>query len=739
MIDPNECEYIKADSIQSRQYQIAIAEKCVGKNSLVVLPTGLGKTIIAVLVAAKTLELFPPDSKIVIMAPTRPLINQHYESFLNFLTISEDEFTVLTGKVSPDKRAELFQKNRILFYTPQTLRNDLVRAQYDLTKVCLIIFDEVHHASGDYPYTTIAELYAVQNPDGNILSLTASPGASKERIAELCHILRVSPENTHFRTRKDHDVKNYLKPMDIYRISVELTELMKVCRERIYYLLEQRLQYLSQLGFLEESGTKLIDKVIRKDLLKLNTELVSAVKGTGSKTGLYAALSVNAQALILYHILELIEQQGLDNVLDYLERKVYQESLKKRSSKAVKVLASEQVLKQIYLSLKKAYELDPEHLIHPKHTVLAKILEEEISKNPAARIVVFVKLRVSVKNIVNKLRTIEAIKPVRFVGQATKSKSDKGLSQKKQIEILKQFKEGEFNVLVSTNVGEEGLDIAECDMVVFYDVVASEIRLIQRKGRTARHRAGKVVILYTSDTNDEVYLRIAMNKLKRMDVNLRNPGDIKNYYEEQQKELLDYENEFKEDGNDDFEDGSFDEDYLKQPQDLNSSCDSSSKQSNLASFAANQKKSENLSKLEKSSTNMIKSAPVKLSQALPVRFGLRRKLADEGISFEVRPSKIHIELFSKVIVQVFSTDRGYKDTVEKLRSFVTSLDRDYDLIIAAVNFTSYKENIEGERRLFRQKIEQLGKHIEASVVPIDNEEELRFIVKGVLDYNSKNL
>ena len=108
--------------IEFRKYQKVIADSCINKNSLVVLPTGLGKTIIAVLVAAETLELYPPNSKIIMLAPTRPLINQHYESFAKFLNVSEDNFYVLTGKIPPEHRADLYKENRILFYTPQTLR-----------------------------------------------------------------------------------------------------------------------------------------------------------------------------------------------------------------------------------------------------------------------------------------------------------------------------------------------------------------------------------------------------------------------------------------------------------------------------------------------------------------------------------------------------------------------------------------------------------------------------------------
>ncbi|MFX0027202.1 MAG: DEAD/DEAH box helicase, partial [Candidatus Hermodarchaeota archaeon] len=521
-----ENEFIKELNIEYRKYQVEIAKKCVNKNSLVVLPTGLGKTIIAIFVAAYTLENFPSNSKIIILAPTRPLINQHYRTFKKLLTIPENQFVVLTGRVNPEKRTELFTEHQVIFYTPQTLRNDLVKRRYSLTTTCLIIFDEAHHASGDYPYPLIADEYLDQNPDGNILALTASPGASQKKISELCKNLHIRKENIHTRTRTDRDVKTYLKPMDIYKVGVDLTELMEDVYTVIQKLLKERLQYLSQLGFLNVAAEKLVEKIFRKDLLKLNTQLVRLLNEDGDKTGLYTALSVNAQALILYHMIDLIEQQGLDVLLKYLE-KMRGDAKKKSSSKAVKILASEYRLYQLYVELLKHHDLNPESLIHPKYNILKKIILEQLENTPDSRILVFVKLRDSVRNIVKKLNTIENIKTTRFVGQATKSMDDKGLSQKNQLEILEKFKQGFYNVLVSTNVGEEGLDIAECDLVIFYDVVASEIRFIQRKGRTARHREGRVIILYCKNTHDDVYLRIAMSKLKRMNVNLKSQGKHK--------------------------------------------------------------------------------------------------------------------------------------------------------------------------------------------------------------------
>ncbi|MFX1395150.1 MAG: DEAD/DEAH box helicase family protein, partial [Promethearchaeota archaeon] len=335
--------FLKEEKIEYRKYQKKIVEKCLNKNSLVVLPTGLGKTIIAVLITAKTLEQYPANSKIIMMAPTRPLINQHYDSFVKFLSIPEDKFCVITGQIDPELRAEIYHEYQMLFYTPQTLRNDLVNRRYSLKETCLIIFDEAHHAVGDYPYTLIADEYEDQNPDGIILGLTASPGSSKKKIDALCQNIHVAPQNTHFRTRKDKDVKIYLKSLDIYKIGVDLTDLMEETYSILRLLTEERLHYLSQMSFLDVKADVLFEKVIRKDLLKLNSQLIHIINGDGDKTGVYSAISINAQALILYHMIELVEQQGLDNLLDYLD-KLYKDALKSNSSKAIKFLASDHKL-----------------------------------------------------------------------------------------------------------------------------------------------------------------------------------------------------------------------------------------------------------------------------------------------------------------------------------------------------------------------------------------------------------
>ncbi len=701
--------YLREKHIEHREYQLKIAKECISENSLVVLPTGLGKTIIGVYVAAGTLKNFPPKSKIVVLAPTRPLINQHYDSFKNLMTIPEEEFVVLTGKTVPEKRVELFHENQIIFYTPQTLRNDLVNRKYNLENVCLIVFDEAHHATGDYAYTLIADEFVDQNPDGTILGLTASPGSSKEKINILCENLHIPLKNIHTRTRKDTDVKTYLKPMDVYKIGVNLTELMGDAYMAIQTLLEERLQYLSQLGFLGVKAVKLYTKVIRKDLIKLNSELIRLVKGDGDKTGVYSALSVNAQALILFHMLELIEQQGLDVLLIYLT-KVKLDARKKTSSKAVKILASDHRINQIYIELKKNEDLSPEQLIHPKFYVLEKLLLQEFKINPESRVLVFVKLRDSVKNIVKKLKTTntDVIRPARFVGQSTKSKDDKGMSQKNQLAILEQFKQGHYNILVSTNVGEEGLDIAECDLVIFYDVVASEIRFIQRKGRTARHREGKVIILYCKDTHDEIYMHIALSKLKKMNVNLKSGQQLRTSYAKVPKKMI-------------VEESPLEEPHSEPPRKV----EAHQKQGNLQAFLQ-----------DSSSSNEIvqKMAEIKISQSLPVKYGIRKNLQRDQIHFEVVKSINHITMFDRVIIQALDPNQFEKEALLKK---ISHLSKKYKLFVSIFDFVDFSENYQHEERLLKREIKDWGLNNDLKAILIDLPEELYFIVKNIYLHSKK--
>ncbi|MFX0019554.1 MAG: helicase-related protein, partial [Candidatus Hermodarchaeota archaeon] len=409
------------------------------------------------------------------------------------------------------------------------------------------------------------------------------------------------------------------------------------------------------------------------------------------------------QALILYHMIDLIEQQGLDVLLRYLE-KMRGDAKKKSSSKAVKVLASEYRLYQLYVELLKHHDFTPETLIHPKYKILKQIILEQLENTPGSRILVFVKLRDSVRNITNKLNTVESIKTTRFVGQATKSTDDKGLSQKNQLEILEKFKQGFYNVLVSTNVGEEGLDIAECDLVIFYDVVASEIRFIQRKGRTARHREGRVIILYCKNTHDEIYLKIAMNKLKRMNVNLKSQGKQKTFLPRAS--------------------------VIQKAQEktvpkvaLNTMPVKREHQAGLLKFIHDHKTSTERKFLEK----------VKVSKSLPVKFGLRKKFQKEGFQFSIINMDEHIIIYEKVLVQIYSSESIDKPLQNELCNFAKAFHHKYELIIIILDFIDFTERINGELRVIKQKVKEFAEKTQIQIVIIEDVEELYFIIKNIIE------
>ena len=197
---------IKRNMISHRDYQTNIVEKCSHKNSLVVLPTGLGKTIIGILLLTKVFEKYP-QGKVLILAPTRPLVSQHAQSCKKLLNIREEKIISFTGKISPEKRVFLFKDSRIIISTPQVVKNDLERERYSLSPVCLIIFDEAHRTRGNYAYTFISEEYITSCSDPLILGLTASPGKNYEIIQDLCDNLYI--ENVIFKTYEDKDVIKY--------------------------------------------------------------------------------------------------------------------------------------------------------------------------------------------------------------------------------------------------------------------------------------------------------------------------------------------------------------------------------------------------------------------------------------------------------------------------------------------------------------------------------------------------
>ena len=494
-------EFILPDSLEYRQYQNNIADSAAKASTLVVLPTGMGKTIIALLVIAK--ELKKKNNKILFLSPTKPLVAQHAQFLKNFLLI-DDPIVLFTGEISPEKRKEQWNRSRIIVSTPQVIENDIISKRIDLKEVSLIVFDEGHRAVGNYSYVFISETYRRQRDERLSLGMTASPGNDLSKILEVCKNLEIS--NIEIRTKYDRDVRPYVHDLKIQWKEIPLPNEFSHIIQLLRKALSNRLKTLKEIEMIDSASISLINRTKLLDVQKrIQEELRSTPKP--SKL-LYQAASAQNAALKLYHGIELLQTQGVNALRNYFQR-MGNEALSKGGSKASRDIMKDTTVLEA-LAHTKSLEIE-----HPKIPEIVKIVKDQLTINKDSKIIIFTHYRDTSSYVLNQLQNLDSAKPVRFVGQAGKWE-DKGLTQKEQVEIIRKFKEGIYNVLIATSVAEEGLDIPSTDLVVFYEPVPSEIRTIQRRGRTARKMPGKVIILITKGTPDEGYYWSARRKERTM-------------------------------------------------------------------------------------------------------------------------------------------------------------------------------------------------------------------------------
>jgi Fanconi anemia group M protein len=488
-------KFLNYDKIKPRLYQELIASTAVQKNTLCILPTGMGKTLVAIMAAAYRLENFP-SSKILMVAPTRPLVNQHMKNFSDLMNLEKTEFIALTGKIHPNDRKVLYSKGKLFFATPQLIRNDIENKILDLTDYSIIIVDECHRSVKKYAYTSVIDYYLKQSSHPLILGLTASPGGIKDKIEEVKKSLHI--EAVEIRTEKDYDVQPYVQEIKVERVYVELPEELK----KIRTYLEQA--YIKRLEWLITSKLIYSMKVTKRELLDLQKEIGKMYEQTRDFM-VAKALTTCAQAIKIEHAIGLLETQGITQLYKY-----FLDLEKNKKSMATRNVLNDP---KVVSAIKETKELFVKGIEHPKLEKLLEIVKKEVEMNHRTKIIVFANYRSSVEKIVKMLQ-LNGIEAREFIGQAVKD--GKGLKQKEQIEILNEFDLELFNVLTATQVGEEGLSLSEVNLVVFYEPVPSEIRKIQRSGRTARTAPGKVIFLITKNTRDEGYYWSAIHKEMRM-------------------------------------------------------------------------------------------------------------------------------------------------------------------------------------------------------------------------------
>ena len=480
---------LRRGALEDRAYQRHIAETCLQRSTLVILPTGMGKTAIAVRVLAETLRT--KGGKVLFLAPTKPLVEQH-ATYVRATTVLED-VAVFTGELPPEDRKLAWRGAKLVASTPQVIENDLRAGRLDLSAVTLCVFDEAHRAIGDYAYVDVAREYG-----GLVLAMTASPGSSAEKIVQVCDNLRIPLGNWEIRVPTDPDVVDYTHDIAYERLTVDVPEDARPVIARL------RAVYDTHVDDMKRRGWITAPRPTMRDLLALGTATRQRLDSGDKDPSLYQILSKQAMAVKVNHAVELAETQGLAAVKTYLERLE-----RDRTTRANRTLLKDKRLLEA-LAL-----LDKPTGEHPKVAAALRVVGEQFARKPDSRVIVFAHYRDTVDMLTERLTAAPGVRPARFVGQAARVEAA-GLTQKEQVALLDQFRAGAVNTLVSTSIGEEGLDVPETDLVVFYEPVPSEIRTIQRRGRTGRVRAGRMVLLVTRDTRDEAYMYSARRKEKRM-------------------------------------------------------------------------------------------------------------------------------------------------------------------------------------------------------------------------------
>lgn len=494
---------IRPGVLDDRRYQASIAQAAVDHNTLVVLPTGLGKTAIALRVAAEAL-LRSPTKSILFLAPTRPLVAQHAQSVRD--TLLAPPITVLTGTLSPEQRATRLVPPQVVVATPQVIANDLAPGALSLRDFSLIIFDEAHRAVGDYPYAAIGQANRA-GAHARVLAMTASPGSRRDRIREVWANLGI--ERFEYRTATDPDVVPYVHAIGVETVPVKVPPEVQELATRFRAAVQRQVKALVGVGYLTDgvAGS-------RRDFLALGEQLrrqLDAVRrrGADAPANLWSAITAQSTAMKALHALELIESQGTDQLRTFLA-----DQDKPRNGRVTpaqrRFLSDPDVVRVRALLAQMTVDL-------PKVERSVEIVRDELHRNPEARVILFTQYRDTADAVVRALAGAgdPSIRPARFVGQSARG-DDAGLSQKGQSEVLARFRLGEVNCLVATSVAEEGLDIPSTDLVIFYEPVPDVIRTIQRRGRTGRAHRGRAVVLVAEGTRDVGLARSAGARERRM-------------------------------------------------------------------------------------------------------------------------------------------------------------------------------------------------------------------------------
>ncbi|XP_024868330.1 Fanconi anemia group M protein, partial [Temnothorax curvispinosus] len=509
--------WIYPENYPVRQYQYNIVQSALYRNTLVCLPTGLGKTFIAAVVMYNFWRWYP-YGKIIFLAPTKPLVAQQIDACYEIMGIPSVDMIELTGAVSQKKREVAWRKKRIIFATPQVFHNDLDRSIIPSHLIKCVVIDEAHKALGKHSYCECIKILSTQNQYFRILALSATPGNKLDNVHEVIQNLHIS--HLELRDENSIDIIPYVNKRKVDIILVPLSDELAAFKERYITIMDRHVKFLIQCNVLR-GHTANISKGRVFYLLK-------EFKTKTDKSGNYGqVMKILNMLLTMYHAYELMIRHGLRAFRKFYE--THSDKFWMHSEDQLRDL-----LRDIEVYLGPFPELFPngdvsempENIVfgHNKFHKLKELLEHHFNNNNSdredTRAIVFVEYRDIVNEVyILLLQSKPIIRPQMFVGQA-------GQKQKQQIKALEDFRSNRVNVLISTSIGEEGLDVGEVDLIICFDVSQhSPIRLVQRMGRTGRKRDGHIIVLVT-DGKEHENLKSTLSRRDSLNNKILNTSNI---------------------------------------------------------------------------------------------------------------------------------------------------------------------------------------------------------------------
>ncbi|XP_025775097.1 Fanconi anemia group M protein [Puma concolor] len=478
-----------------RDYQLHIARTSLFCNTLVCLPTGLGKTFIAAVVMYNFYRWFP-SGKVVFMAPTKPLVTQQIEACYRVMGIPQSHMAEMTGSTQALTRKEIWRSKRVLFLTPQVMVNDLSRGACPAAEIKCLVIDEAHKALGNYAYCQVVRELVKYTDHFRILALSATPGSDIKVSKMSFHLLIVENIRTFVLEAFASSLiqRNVLMRRDIpnltkYQIILARDQFRKNPSPNIVGIQQGIIEGEFAICISLYHGYELLQQMGMRSLYFF---LCGIMDGTKGMTRAKNELSRNEDFMKLYNHLECMF--------------AHTRGTSASGSSTIQKGDKDKNFVYSHPKLKKLEEVVVEHF---KSWNTQNASEKKCAET---RVMIFSSFRDSVQEIAEMLLKHQPIiRVMTFVGHAS-GKSMKGFTQKEQLEVVKQFRSGGYNTLVSTCVGEEGLDIGEVDLIICFDAQKSPIRLIQRMGRTGRKRQGRIVVILAEGREERTYNQSQCNK-----------------------------------------------------------------------------------------------------------------------------------------------------------------------------------------------------------------------------------